>query len=741
MRSLMLKIHSAGGTFFLLMTLSLSLFACRPSCIPEYNAEIIPVPQEFGYGPPSDAFALLAESSICIPSGWTTGHPFRDELATLFTSCGIDSPRFKPLESLSNNRSIIVSDLQTGSIKVDSLLNMFKLDVPAEFQNEEYRLAVNQNVVLLVGNRPAGVFYGIQTLKQLLQPNRERKTGRIPAIRIRDFPDMPLRAVYYGFHLKDWRSDSLLRRGYRDISTFATLKFNIIALDNHHYAQLNRPVPGHPEERFRDRMAPFFESCRMHFLTPRIGGCPHWFGKDSVWTTDITLLEGIRTQCQITLESTKPSPLMISNGDTAYKVIYDIQNKTSWSQEPIIIRQADDSLPFKCGRDYIIDFAPIQTPYYDEVIAGEGEPAGFPLRRAVCSDPPTTIRRTPHSRIRDGETVNVSFTYIGPDPWSPYKVRYCRSDPRIHQDGEQNAIWRWCSQPAKLLGTKLFNLEMDEIRVLGWDQRCQTSGKTRSQLMADDILYYYRTLRRFCPDALIMMWSDMLDPFHHAVTYRTTALADCLIERGMTDIVMVPWDESHARQSIDYLASRGFNIMASAQTEPAAGPCAPMWAELLRQSADKIDTIGLMHSPWEYSFDTPDGRDHLSITADCAWSSGPYIEHMPVRSANANEPLRISARIYGDRYAYDGTHLIDHALPILSATLFYREPNTSAFTRAVMTQNGDHFTAVIPDSCISSERMEYFIRVSNPNRARYAPVSAPQSTYSVTILRPTRKDI
>jgi hypothetical protein len=741
MSFLIRKTPLSGGNGFLLMTLSLLLFACRSSWVPVYDTEILPVPQEFGYGPPSNAFTLLAESSICIPSEWTAGHPIRDELATLLSSCGIDFPRFQDLDSPVNNGSVIVSDLQTRSATLDSLLNAFNLDAPAQFQDEEYRLGVNQNVVLLIGQRGKGVYYGIQTLGQLLKPNRPGKNGRIPAVRIRDFPDMPLRAVYYGFHLKDWRSDALLQRGYRDINTFAELKFNMIALDNHHYAQLNRPVPGHPEERYGDRMAPFFDYCRKHFLSPRIGGWPHWFGEDSAWTTDITLLEGIRTQCQITLESTTPAPLTTSNGDTAYKVIHNIQSKTSWSQEPVIVSHADDSLRFKYGRDYIIDFAPIRTPYYDRVIAGDGEPAGFPLRRALCSDPPTTIRRTPHSRIRDGETVNVSFTYIGPDPWSPCKVRYCRSDPRIHQDDAQNAIWRWCSQPAQQLGAKLFNLEMDEIRVLGWDQRCQNAGKTRSELMADDILYYYRTLHRVCPDALIMMWSDMLDPSHHAVAYQTTALADCLIERGLADIVMVPWDEGHARQSIAYLASRGFSIMASAQSEPAAGPCAPMWAELLRQRGDKIDTIGLMHAPWHYSFDTSAGRDHLSITADCAWSSGPYIEHMPVRCAKINEPLRISARIHGDRYAYDGTTVIDHALPIRSAVLFYRKHNTRSFTRSVMKRNGDHFTAVIPDSFLSSDHLEYYIRVSNRNHTRYAPVSAPQSAYAVTILHPARKDL
>ena len=56
---------------------------------------------------------------------------------------------------------------------------------------EEYILMVSSRSILLHGGAPKGVFYGLQTLRQLAVEN----SGQIPALEIRDKPDLAYRGA------------------------------------------------------------------------------------------------------------------------------------------------------------------------------------------------------------------------------------------------------------------------------------------------------------------------------------------------------------------------------------------------------------------------------------------------------------------------------------------------------------------------------------------------------------------
>ncbi len=69
--------------------------------------------------------------------------------------------------------------------------------------NEGYKLIVNPNSVLLSANKPAGLFYGMQTLVQLLPKEIEsktvvsNKTWMIPSVTIIDYPRFSWRALMF----------------------------------------------------------------------------------------------------------------------------------------------------------------------------------------------------------------------------------------------------------------------------------------------------------------------------------------------------------------------------------------------------------------------------------------------------------------------------------------------------------------------------------------------------------------
>ena len=59
--------------------------------------------------------------------------------------------------------------------------------------NEGYYLKVSKNMVIISANTEAGVFYGVQTLKQLVRGDKEN--NGIPCTKIKDWPALALRAV------------------------------------------------------------------------------------------------------------------------------------------------------------------------------------------------------------------------------------------------------------------------------------------------------------------------------------------------------------------------------------------------------------------------------------------------------------------------------------------------------------------------------------------------------------------
>ena len=73
-----------------------------------------------------------------------------------------------------------------GSELAGKLTKGFALDVPEKRQG--YALAVDRGRVAIVGHDPIGALYGAVTLRQLMAEG-----GRVPAVRIRDWPDFAVR--------------------------------------------------------------------------------------------------------------------------------------------------------------------------------------------------------------------------------------------------------------------------------------------------------------------------------------------------------------------------------------------------------------------------------------------------------------------------------------------------------------------------------------------------------------------
>jgi len=622
----------------------------------------------------------------------------------------------------------------------------FSKDYPGP---EGYILYITPNYIVLAGHDIQGRYNAIQSLIQIIETDKSGKY-KIPGITIIDYPDMPLRSAFYGFYLNPLEDDSLIKRAYKDFRKISRYKFNMIDLASHHYGHLEMEVPGHLDEKLWQIFTKLHQKAKQYHLRPRVGGWAKWVNTNSPWGADLTTLECIRTLQIITMAGKEKYELKISTSQVAPNVLYDISTGKSWDKEPLVVSDESGTILYEEGKDYVINYGHIQSidfkelyqavpthlfVLFNKVHYGEGEPEGYPLRWGETFNPTSTIQRLEEGRIQNGQKIKVQFSYIGPDPWSLLKVRYCRSDERLHQDGPQNYIWRWCTDPIRLWGADDFCLDMDETRVFGWDKRCQDSGKTRSRIWADDIRYYYQTIRKANPLARISLWSDMLDPFHNASTYKTENIASIFAEYNMTDIIMIPWKQSVARNSVSFFAENNFPLLAACMVpKDIAYTNAPEWAHWIRRFYHNQKQVhGLMHCRWGYGFDHEETWQNLMTVSDHAWSIAPYILHSPVRSARVGKDIEIVARYEGDKLVYDGTTIKNGPLPLLKALLYYRPEADQTFHNIEMKGNRNIYKGVIPHEEVNHNVIEYYISMTDKNHTTYCPKISANRTFKIKL--------
>jgi hexosaminidase len=100
--------------------------------------------------------------------------------------------RFNVTLGTSNGRGGILSlRIAPGSVHVGRALDPHK----AALAEQAYRIDLNNGSITITANAPTGLFYGVDTLIQLLRPNMG--TLWLPEGTIEDWPDLQLRNIYW----------------------------------------------------------------------------------------------------------------------------------------------------------------------------------------------------------------------------------------------------------------------------------------------------------------------------------------------------------------------------------------------------------------------------------------------------------------------------------------------------------------------------------------------------------------
>lgn len=178
--------------------------------------QLIPQPRQLTTKP--DTFKLSRSTRLVLADPRSADDRFaaEDFADDLKTTAGV-------VVKTSNSRarkSILIGALQTKAVQDG--LNKLGFTPPANLDAEGYVLLISADDVVVAGKTSAGVFYGLQTLKQLVRG--DGVAAYIPALEIVDWPAMRWRGVSDDISRGPVPTVDYIKRQLR---TFAALKLNM----------------------------------------------------------------------------------------------------------------------------------------------------------------------------------------------------------------------------------------------------------------------------------------------------------------------------------------------------------------------------------------------------------------------------------------------------------------------------------------------------------------------------------
>jgi hexosaminidase len=137
-----------------------------------------------------------------------------------------------------SRKAITIGLLSLSSIQRE--LRSLGVDVPAGLNEEGYVIGVGKNGVVIGGASPAGVFYGLQTLKQLVRGNGNN--AYIQGVNVIDWPAMRWRGVSDDISRGPVPTVAYVKRQLR---TFAAYKLNMHSFYMEHvFSSQTHPLIG-----------------------------------------------------------------------------------------------------------------------------------------------------------------------------------------------------------------------------------------------------------------------------------------------------------------------------------------------------------------------------------------------------------------------------------------------------------------------------------------------------------------
>lgn len=191
--------------------------------------EVIPMPRQITR---LEGTLILRDRSLSVAGSPGAKPPYQaavDLLITDLTGLGVPATG----KGDAGDVPCIVDCASEANRKIDARFEQAGALPDPNWGPEGYRLKITPNEILLAGNSAAGCFYGLQTIRQMLDPLPDGKGARLECVDIRDWPAMTWRGTmfaienpseharlaYYKMNLVNWEVNDL--PDYKTIPEFA----------------------------------------------------------------------------------------------------------------------------------------------------------------------------------------------------------------------------------------------------------------------------------------------------------------------------------------------------------------------------------------------------------------------------------------------------------------------------------------------------------------------------------------
>lgn len=444
-----------------------------------------------------------------------------------------------------------------------------------ETRPEGYRLAVQENRIVIEGHDDAGTFYGIQTLRQLIRHDRT-----VPALAILDWPEMPWRIAYGSFGGRVATTVELIDLY---LESAAMAKMNVVILEtlwNHHQNWWFNPT----DDRLRLGRYFFKRARELHIEPVPLVQGPGW----GYGVTDLApmLSEGVWIADEnVTLTSAAPTALKQTNVVTN-------------EHAPIVVTSEDGTIRYVQDRDF-------------KVIPG------VTVRPYQASHAPWRLQAIAGGRIADGQTVLVSYNHVTPHGHKAYSL----ADP-----GTYAILDRTIDNVMTLYKPRMIHIGHDEIWDLGKDSRAINSGLEPAELVLRHLLHVYGRIRSHNPEAVILVWDDL---FRHERSGVSNGILHNLADRIPKDLILCPWiyhaTDAHYGSMQNRLRQQtemGFRVIGAGSGYWMQNNA--LWYRALRPYVETGQARGMMFTEWEAALN----GSSLPAAAELMWS-GQRV-HQPV---------------------------------------------------------------------------------------------------------------
>lgn len=547
------------------------LVSINSFCFASASVTVVPTPQEIEL---EDGAAVLS-NDWGILSDWTDeGISFiarylddkiNDQFGILLSLENITQPRKK--------NHIILGKLTESKLK--QFIGVDRNDVDYEKIGEEgYLLTVSPNAISILANSSKGIFYGVQTLRQIIK--EEGGKTIVPSLKIVDYPKVKIRAV----HFSGVKPDKIKE----ELDKIAQLKYNTVIIESQAYFNLDRGND-------RDLMEDIFSYARDFYIEP-IPEVLSFSSAQGVLTKDPHTAEGIRVEnknFRFVNDIAKPEDIKGS----LVNIIRD-------GEDEIVVKSKDEKKTYAEGRDYKVVNGGISFPFSLNAV-------------------PTQILRVPAGGIEEGEEVLVSYTYYEnkasykyPDCVTPY----CPSTERTYK-----IMFEVIENIVEILRPNYLSIGHDEIRGINRDNRCRKRGLSNAEILAEDVTKLYDFSKNIAPDIKILMWSDMLNPYYNGgnVNFQlqyggpsgaTFSAIDLIPKDIILMIAAYDPDKKFCLKSCDFFDSRRFKYFAAGWKNKQN---ILEWSEIAKQ---RENCLGIIDTTW---YDWEGNIDAIKYAAEVSW--------------------------------------------------------------------------------------------------------------------------